>query len=146
MVSVCHWPARNYINTASKVGETAQLSPCLFWVSLSMLLCSNDAWRQRYINYRPVARISRKGICRIQHGSGWVQEGKLREYTIFESLRMNGPGTSQICPLPPDVVHIMNAPRPSPSSASVHYCATPTEWQKLGCPGNEADCVTFHRL
>ena len=107
MVSACHLSARTYISTASKVCETAQLSPCLFWISLSMLLCSNDAWRQRYINYKPVAKISGRGVCGTQRGGGWVQEGKLRECTVFGKPK-NGPGTLQIRPLTSTWYHSHN--------------------------------------
>ena len=129
MVSTCN-------NSASKLCETAQLSPCLFWVSLSMLVCSNDAWRQRYINYRPVAKISRRGFMGPSMGVVGCRRGSSENATFLESLRMALAHHKYVLLLPSDVIHIMNAPRPSPSSASVN----------LGGPGNEADCVTFHRL
>ena len=129
MVSTCN-------NSASNVCETAQLSPCLFWVSLSMLLCSNDAWRQRYINYRPVAKISRRGFMGPTMGVVGCRRGSSENAPFLESLRMALAHHIYVLLLPSRVIHIMNAPRPSPSSASVN----------LGGPGNEADCVTFHRL
>ena len=59
------------------------------------------------------------------------RRGSSENATFWESLRMALAHHKHVLLLPPDVIHIMNAPRPSPSSASMN----------LGCPGNEADCV-----
>ena len=64
------------------------------------------------------------------------RRGSSENATFLERLRMTLAHHKYVLLLPSHVVHIMNAPRPSPSSASVN----------LGGPRNEADCVTFHTL
>ena len=71
--------------------------------------------------------------------SMWVvgcRRGSSENAPFLESLRIALAHHKYVLVLPSDVIHVMNAPRPSPSSTSVN----------LGGPGNEADCVTFHRL
>jgi len=64
------------------------------------------------------------------------RSGSSENAPFLESLRMALAHHKYVLLLPSHVIHIMNAPRPSPSPASV----------SLGGPGNEADYVKFHRL
>jgi len=65
-------------------------------------------------NYKPVAKISRRGFMGPTMGVVGCRRGSSENAPFLESLRMALAHHKYVLLLPSDVIHIMNAPRPSP--------------------------------